>query len=764
MVLWIPAFAGMVAAQQAAAVGPYCPAAVYQVPDRPVVDVELETGDTYINADNIDEIEEGVLQLKGAVEMTTNDWQARAEEALYNEPANYIDLFDDVKFWDESLFLSGDTARINTEDNATATVTAADYYLPDNGAWGKADELFINPDVQTSGEKMSFTTCAQDNEGWFGESFWHITARKLTLNHETDRGAGRDIVLRIKNIPVFYSPYFTFPLSQERESGFLAPGVGRSGHGGFETRLPYYWNISPGMDATITPRYLSDSGVMGMLEYRYLFERGTGEVTLEYLPGDSAFDDRDRSFISVKHSQKLLDRGQLYVDYNRASDQEYLEDFGSQLSISSTRYLPQRLDFRYRGNSWLLRTRLQNYQTVDPGVSVISKPYKKLPQVEFHYWPLSGNKKINLSLLSDFTYFDRTGETGVTVNVTGFRADLYPSISYPMRTNAAFLIPKVGVRYTQYNLTEQGSFSKSPNRTVPIVSVDSGVFLQRVLNLQTTDYLHTLEPRLFYLYIPYDDQSDLPIFDSSVFNLDYNALFRENRFSGYDRIGDTNQLTLALASRLISQKTGKQTVSLKVAQSFYLKDQNVIKQIMDTQGQLVDVGIVENDFMSPLIIEANANLYDDLRLRGQLYWDPKDNLTRKMVVSVQYNPPGNKVINLAYRVRRAETGQVRRLPTDIEQSDVSFSWPLTGNLNTVGRWNYAVAERRSLDLFFGVEYETCCFAIRAIGRRFLSHLEGDFNTGFFLQLQLKGLGSLGQRAAELLHNAIPGYQDSWSLP
>ncbi|MYH69958.1 MAG: LPS assembly protein LptD [Gammaproteobacteria bacterium] len=758
LLLW----GGAVLAQEApVAGGPFCPI-VFQVPERPVVDVETEEGDTYLNADSIDLTEKGISHLTGSVEMSTDTWQARADNAVYNDPGSFVDLSGDVKFWEESLFLSGDGAHIDVEDS-TATVSSAEYYLHDSDARGRADELFIDPGTLTSGKGMSFTTCAPENGGGIEENFWRISARELHLNHDTDRGSGRNIVLKIKDIPVFYAPYFTFPLSRERKSGFLAPGIGKNSHGGVETRLPYYWNIAPNMDATITPRVLANSGVMGMLEFRYIRTGGEGRVNLEYLPGDVGFDDRDRSMLNIELTQSFLGRGRLYVDYNQASDPEYLEDFGTDLAISSTRYLPRRADVTYRGRNWNVLGRLHSYQIVDQSIRVTSRPYKNLPRLQFRYRPLSGNKKINLDLRTDFTYFDRTGETGVTVDVTGFRADLYPTISYPIRTQAAFLVPRVGVRFTQYELDKQGPFKKSPNRTLPIVSVDSGVFLERDFRMRDRDFQHTLEPRLFYLYVPHEDQNDLPVFDSSVFNLDYNALFRENRFSGYDRIGDTNQVTLALGSRLVNRDTGKQLASLQVAQSFYLEDQDVIRQILGAQGELVDIGIPENDLLSPLIVEAGANLRDDLTLGAEIYWDINDRLTRKMALTAQYNPEGSKVINLAYRVRRAATGQIRRTPTDIEQSDVSFSWPLTDKLNTVGRWNYAVSEGRTLDLFFGVEYEGCCFAIKAVGRRFLSNLEGDFNTGFFLQLELKGLGSIGQRTVDLLNQAIPGYGDSLPL-
>ena len=753
--LWLFLLPGSAAAQQAAASAPHCPI-VFQVPERPVIDVELEQDDTYINADTIDYGEQGVSRLEGNVEMSTHTWQARADEADYHSDDDLLTLSGNVQFWERETFLSGTGARVDVE-NSTARISGAEYYLRANAARGKAEELFLDPGTLTSGERMSFTTCSPENGGGVEENFWSISARTLTLDHEKERGSGRDIVLKIKDIPVFYSPYFTFPLDRQRKSGFLAPGIGKNSHGGFETRLPFYWNISPNMDATFTPRALANSGVMGMLEYRYLLKRGEGAVNLEYLPGDVGFGDRDRSMINIELNQSFLDRGRLYAVYNRASDPEYLEDFGTDLAISSTRYLPRRADLTYRGSNWSVLGRVHSYQIVDQSIAVASRPYKNLPRLQFRYRPMAGNNRINLDLMTDLTYFDRTGESGVTTDVTGFRADLYPSISYPIRTRAAFLIPKIGVRYTQYSLDKQGPFTKSPDRLLPITSVDSGIFLERDFKLRDSSYLHTLEPRLFYLYVPYDNQDDLPVFDSSVFNLDYNALFRENRFSGYDRIGDTNQLTLALGSRLINRKTGKQAASFQVAQSFYLEDQDIIRQILGAQGELVDIGLPENDLLSPLIFEANANLRDDLTLGAEIYWDTNDHITRKMALTAQYNPAGSKVVNLAYRVRRAETGRIRRLPTDIEQSDVSFSWPLTDRLSAVGRWNYAVSEGRTLDLFLGVEYEGCCFAVKAVSRRFLSNLDGDFNTGIFVQLQLKGLGSIGQRTAEFLNQAIPGY-------
>ena len=739
---------------------PFCPAGL-DIPARPPVDVELGEGDIYINADQIDVVEEGVSQLKGNAELTADNRQVRADEVLYNQAENNAVLSGDVKFWDESVFLSSESAYIEFE-NDTGRFKTADYRLLDNRSRGRAESLFIDPGKLTTGKNADYTTCEPEDGKWdFEKNVWKISASELTLNHETDRGAGKNIVLRIKDVPVFYSPYFTFPLSKKRKSGLLMPGIGTSGNNGFETQLPYYWNIAPNMDATITPRLFTDNGVMGLFEYRYLFDKSEGRLNLEYLPGDDQFNNRDRSLIEFEHNQRFLKRGRLSLTYNRISDRQYFEDFGAQLADTSTRYLPRQADLRYRGNNWKLSVRAQGYQVIDRNINVTSRPYKTLPQVRFNYSPLSGNNKINFNLDSEVTYFDRTDETGIINDVAGFRTDLYPSVSYPLKSRGAFLIPKIGVRHTQYNLTEKGRegvFGSSPDRTLPILSIDSGIFLERAARIDENDYLHTLEPRLHYLYVPDEDQSDLPVFDTAIFDLDYDALFGENRFAGVDRIGDANQITLAIGSRLISQKTGRQAAFFRVAQSYFLADQDVIRQTLNAKGEIRDDGAPNEDLLSPFAAETGITIFNDWTLSGEMRWNPNDKTTGKMALKAQYRPANNKVINLAYRVRRGASGRVRRNPIDIEQTDLSFNWPLAKQWSVVGRWNYAVPENRSIDMFAGIQFESCCVGIRAVGRRYLTNLDGDFNTGFFLQFELKGLAGIGGRTVDFLHQAIPGYE------
>jgi LPS-assembly protein len=391
--------------------------------------------------------------------------------------------------------------------------------------------------------------------------------------------------------------------------------------------------------------------------------------------------------------------------------------------------------------------RLENYQTVDRTIAAVDRPYKRLPQINFNAYSPGGNNRFHYDLRSEFTYFDRGDNNSLSVdNVTGARLDLMPSISYPYRTASTFLTPKIGLRYTQYDLHNTSTFESSPSRLLPVLSVDSGVFFERDFSLFGKKSLQTLEPRIFYLYIPEENQDDLPIFDTGLYDFSFDSLFREDRFSGNDRLGDANQFTLALTSRLIDHDTGKEKAYVSLGQIYYLSDREVI---------LPD-GVKLDDDSSPFVAEIGTTLFNHWRLRGDMQWDPNTNTTEKLLAQVQYKPAANKVINLSYRVRDT-SGRSTNL-ANIEQSDISFHWPLNQNWSMIGRWNYAIPENRSLEIFGGIEYDSCCWGFRAVARRFLTDIDGSFDTGIFLQLELKGLSGIGRKTVDFLKQKVPGYE------
>jgi LPS-assembly protein len=376
--------------------------------------------------------------------------------------------------------------------------------------------------------------------------------------------------------------------------------------------------------------------------------------------------------------------------------------------------------------------------------------------LRLNWAPLRGSNRLNFQLLNNFSYFVRDEQENFA-DVEGARGDVYAALSYPMTSQAAFLTPRLAVRATQYGLEEPGPFKSSPSRIIPLASLDTGVFLERDFDLGGSNYLQTLEPRLYYLYVPDDDQDDLPVFDTGIYSMSYASMFREDRFSGVDRVGDANQVTLAMASRLIDRTDGSQLGYFRLGQIYYLGDQDVIRQVL-TENGLVPSGVPRTQAVGPLLGEFQARLWEDWTALGEIHWEPDGNVTEKLAVGLRYRPGDGRVLNLAYRVRRAPSGDMRRNPVDIEQTDISLRWPLSSRWSVVGRWNYAVPEDKSLELFGGIEYQSCCFGMRAVARRYLNSLDGDYSTGVFLQLELKGLAGIGRSTVDFLEQKIAGYE------
>ena len=384
-----------------------CPTSL-GIPERPNVDADLAEDDTHMTADEAEIIEDGISTLSGNAAITRNDQQVTAGTIKYNQPQDTSDLSDNVNYWDTELYLRSDDAFLQ-HDNGIGEFSYTDFILKDSRGRGTAEKLVLDIGTRTDMDRLDFTTCDPEDR------FWSFTASSLSLDHENNNGKARNVVLRIKDVPVFYTPYMSFPLSKERKTGFLTPSYGTTNKNGFEALTPYYWNIKPNMDATITPRLLTNNGIMAMGEFRYLYSRGSGSINAEYLPSDNRRGDKHRNFIDLELSQKFANTGDLFATYSRVSDKFYHEDFGSQLSATSTSFLEQRADVAYSGNNWNLLARVQNFQTVNRSIPTSSRPYKRLPQIQFNYKTPKRNNKLNYGLSSEAVYFDK-GDNIVTTN------------------------------------------------------------------------------------------------------------------------------------------------------------------------------------------------------------------------------------------------------------------------------------------------------------------------------------------------------------
>jgi LPS-assembly protein len=604
--------------------------------------------------------------------------------------------------------------------------------LFDRHASGKADN--VDRDNVANITRLDNTTYSTCNAG---NTDWQLRADKIELDHDEGFGTARNVSVNFMGVPFFYSPWMTFPINDKRKSGLLTPSLGNSDNSGSEIVLPYYWNISPNRDATITPRLLSKRGLQLNTEYRYLQEDSTGQINVEALPSDNEYND-DRLLFAYKHQSRFAQRWSTDVNYNYVSDKSYFQDLGSDLSLNNSTHLERRLDLTYQGDSWNVLGRLHDFQTIS---STAVDQYARLPQILYNMYLPDNAFGIDYGLRAEAVAFDRDN------SVTGTRFDIEPSISKPFRNNWGYVTPKLGVRHTAYNLNNNAiGTDDKPTRTTPIFSIDSGLFFERDTSLGDTALIQTLEPRAYYLRIPKRDQDRLivdqngndVVFDTGEYDFSFSQLFRENRFSGADRVNDADQLTLAVTSRLIDPASGVERVSASLGQIFYFRDRDVT--LPNT--------IAENDSSSAIVAELNARFSQAWSARAGIQYDHHDGQTDKGVFNVRYQPDARRAVNFSYRRRRA----------DIEQTDASFSWPLSRQFNAVGRWNYSLDQDRTIDGFAGIEYESCCWIARLVAREYVNDLnDTDKNTAIMLQLELKGLTSFGDGVKTFLERGILGY-------
>ena len=697
------------------------------LPQRPFAEERPEAPEAIqLNADKADLIKKGVSLLTGNVQVLRGQQQLQAERVQYDEGRALLDVTGAVRFWDQGLYLSGERGRLELPTKLTR-IEHARFRLEAEHVRGEADGITVSSrDDVLWAEQGSYTTCDDGNVDWA------LHGKNIKLNRRTQNGTAWNVTIRLKGVPVFYSPFLTFPLTDKRKSGFLPPRFGSSGQTGFEFLIPYYWNIASNQDATFTVRGMTRRGALLAGEYRFLTRNSNGEIGLEYLPYDIRRT-KPRGALSTRARWNPSRRWGTEINVTQVSDDDYLQDLGTGLEFSSVQFLERRGDLLYSGNGWSALGRVQSYQTVDRNVAPESRPYSRLPQLLISSTLPERNRRLNPRFNGELVNFQR--EQGIT----GTRVDLQPSVSFPLRTAALFLIPRANLRYTAYHLFNSAPEQPAdPDRLLPTLSLDGGLFFERSWALGTDSLIQTLEPRLYYLFVPFEDQTNLPVFDTGEFTFGLDQLFRDNRFSGPDRMGDANQLTLALTSRLFSPSTGRELLRASLGQIRFFRDRKVT---LPEQSP----GIGPD---SDIIADINAQVARQWQLSAGLQWDTEEASTRRRAIGLRYQPDRERVINLSYRFRRGI----------VEQTDVSFRWPIKRNWGVIGRWTYAINNDTTVDAFAGFEYEGCCLAVRAIGRRYLVNSNGDFSNGVFLQLQLKGLGGLGAETAAFLKTSIPGYE------
>jgi LPS-assembly protein len=687
--------------------------------------------------------QQDIIDAVGAVTIERDAQRVEADRISYDRRSEIVTSPGDTFLSYPQVRLVGAAAEINLATEQ-GRVDAPRFRLagPLN-ARGLADTAYVVSPSRTAYRDLIYTTCPP------GSNAWSLRADKLKLDQDTGLGVARDAHLRIAGVPVFYTPYLQFPIDDRRRSGLLVPAFGSSDSSGLDLALPYYWNIAPNLDATITPRIMSKRGLQLGTELRYLTRADRGEIRAEILPQDQAYDGENKLRWAFDVLQEGLWLGRLAtrVDYSAISDDDYLQDLGNTIDATSTRYLQQSGDIHYFGNGWSLLTRLRAFQTVEENLAPASRPYGRLPQVLFRIPPRAllpegGGRYLGrptVGLEAEYNYFDHNHA------VHGQRGTLTPLMTWPLQRSYGHLIPSARLYLSRYDLTDTApGISEDPAYAIPSVDLDGKLIFERPANWFGTSAVQTLEPRLYYLYTAYEDQSDTPIFDSSELDFAFANLFRSNRFTGRDRIGDANQLTAGISSRLLEGASGVELFRLSLGQIYYFADRKV--QIGEP---------VQTSDTSPYAGELSARLFTNWFGRASIEFDPEADTDawQRRTLRLEYRDPGQRVLNLSYHADLTATNPENRY----EDSDLSFRLPLGERIEMVGRWLYSVRHAETMDAVAGIAFGKCCWRLRLVGRHFKRSAGDPASTSVMLQLELAGLGAIGDPVGDFLEREIYGY-------
>jgi LPS-assembly protein len=582
-------------------------------------------------------------------------------------------------------------------------------------------------------KNASYTSCAANVDDWY------IKTTSLELNDYTRTGEAINAYVEFKGVPILYTPWMSFSYNNQRKSGLLAPTWGSTSRSGFELLTPYYINIRPNMDATVATRFLSRRGTQLQGEFRYLDENYSGWNNLEYLDNDS-MTGQNRFYAKLTHQQRFDNGWSGGYSLEKVSDDRYFSEMATRIQVTSRVNLGQTAYVNYGSEHLTFNGTVQRYQNLDN----VSYVYQRLPQLTLTY----NNEWKGFTTQTGAQYVNFSSMDGMGKVPEGSRLSVYPSISYPMKNSFGYITPKVGIQSTQYSLSNNLPVGYSEeynqiNRTLPIVSLDSGVYFDRQTNLFDTAYTHTLEPRAYYVYIPYHDQSKIPIFDTAFNTLNQNSIFYENQFSGDDRINNANQVTLAVTSRLIDNETGIERLSGTLGQRLYFDDQQVFLP-----------NTTPNTRKSSDILAAfTARLSSRLNLDTYWQYDPdRGNMERNNYL-LRYNPEPGKSFSFGYRY----TANV------LEQFDTAGQWPLGSGWYGVGRLNYSIRDGNAVQLLAGLEYDAGCWQARGVMQR-VQTATADANYAMFFQLELGGLTSIGANPLNVIKRNIPTYMRTNDIP
>lgn len=691
-----------------------------------IKEVDSSLAPTIIQAELVTGQPEKVINLDHLVEVRRGNLHFSADKATYSQIEDQLDASGNVVLKRNSDCYRGDLLRIVIETGA-GFVTNPTYFLAKNNGQGHAEKIEFENEEKAKIIKGTYSTC----EGLSPD--WYLQADTMNLDTGLDRGVAGKSVLYFKGVPIMGTPSwmnFSFPLSGARHSGLLPPTVGHSNKGGVEFGMPYYFNIAPNRDLTVHPKLIARRGLQLGLEGRYLGDTYAGETAVEAIP--DKLTDTTRYAVSSIHRQNVLPEMVFSWNLNRASDNDYPADFSNSTAKTAQRLLLREVGLDYYGSFWNANLRSTSYQVLQDITAPITLPYERLPQLSFH----AGQSDV---LGLDWSVDALATRFWHPTLIRGQRAVLNPQVSFPYIQPSFFVVPKISLHATSYQIDNPGlGKPDSLQRTVPSMSVDSGLIFERRASLFGEQMTQTLEPRLFYVNTPFRDQKDFPLFDTALADFNFAQIFSENRFTGHDRIGDSNQVTAALVSRFI-EDNGAERFKFALGQRFYFNTQKV-----SLDGKT-------NPSRSDLLLAGNGQLSDTLYVEAALQVSQSDRQSVRSNYAIRWQPAPKKILNLQYQFQREV----------LKQLELSGQWPMAHRWYVVGKSNYSLQNNKLVEGLAGFEYRADCWALRFVAHRFATTNLSN-NSGFSIQLELNGLARLGfgSNPVETLKKNISGYQST----
>jgi len=744
---------------------------------------------------------EGVSRLSGDVAFQQGDRNLRADTVSVwrsNTTGDWEQLVAEghIHLWSPALNLLADRATYNHAEQEFLLEDAT-YHWYARHARGYAQSVRVDANSHVHLTKADYTTCAPDQDTW------RLSARYLTLNPDSGRATVKDARFDVLGFPILYFPYFNYPADNQRHSGFLFPAYGSTSNSGTEFSVPYYWNIAPNYDMTITGRWLSERGAEAQTKFRYLFPHSEGVFQWNILPDDQKYAEfkqnelssvregftvldpqiralttsSTRQFVNYQHNSNIGKHLTFNILFGYVTDDNYFVDLSNDITTASIIYLPQQANLTYFGNHWTHYLNVEEYQVLEPFTKPINEEiYKRQPQWVFQAIYPNTFCHLTLGLNGEFVNFEHKPALITQQPVTtGERYHFRPSVSLPIEDSWYRLIPRAQVDWLLYdlslgkNVVPQG-IPTSPSRAIPMLDVDGTLIFERLLSINSQRFQQTLEPRAYYLYVPYKAQYNYPDFDSGVILFSYSQLFRDNRFSGRDRVGDANQVSVSLTSRLLPECGGQEFLNASIGQIFYFETRRVA---LCEQLGLQSNCYLYQDTSAPIATAKHSNLITQLQAypvptlsAGAFWeWDSAHAQTDQAGLAIQFHPEPQKIINLNYYWLRYDLQQLTRNNSifgNLHQADISVLWPISLHWELISRWQYDISHRQNVEILAGVEYSGCCVALQLFGSRYREGtnfvLPQTYANALFVQIVFKGLSALGLNNPDgKLAQRIPGY-------